>query len=117
VLPYFQDELAYDPAACAKFLKDGALPAHLEALQERYRALPDFTKEALEAELRALADQGGIKPAVLIHPTRMALSAATGGPPLFDLVELVGRETTDQRLGRFLAFLREAGNTARAAEG
>jgi glutamyl-tRNA synthetase len=117
VVPYFQDELAYDPAACAKFLKDGDLPAHLEALQERYRALPDFTKEALEAELRALAEQRGLKPAALIHPTRMALSAATGGPPLFDLVEMVGRDATDRRMGRFIAFLREAGNTARAAEG
>ena len=79
--------------------------------------LPEFTKEALEAELRALADQEGVKPAVLIHPTRMALSAATGGPPLFDLVELVGRAATGRHMGRFIAFLREAGNTAPAAEG
>jgi len=117
VLPYFRDELAYDPAACAKFLKDGELPAHLEALQERYGALPEFTKEALEAELRSLAEQKGIKPAVLIHPTRMALSAATGGPPLFDLVEMVGRDATGRRMGRFITFLRTAGNAAPAAEG
>jgi glutamyl-tRNA synthetase len=117
VVPYFQDELAYDPAACAKFLKDGDLPVHLEALQERYSALPEFTKEALEAELRALAEQRGIKPAVLIHPTRMALSAATGGPPLFDLVELVGRDATGRRIGQFLAFLRSSGNAAPVAEG
>jgi glutamyl-tRNA synthetase len=112
VVPYFQDELAYDPAACAKFLKDADLPAHLEALQERYSAVPEFTKEALEAELRSLAEERGIKPAALIHPTRMALSAATGGPPLFDLVEMVGRDTTGRRMGRFLAFLRAAGNAA-----
>jgi glutamyl-tRNA synthetase len=119
VVPYFQDGLTYDPAACAKFLKDADLPAHLEALQERYRALPEFTKEALEAELRALAEQKGIKPAVLIHPTRMALSATTNGPPLFDLVELVGRDATDSRLSRFIGFLREGatGNTSQPAEG
>jgi glutamyl-tRNA synthetase len=117
VVPYFQDELKYDPAACAKFLKDGDLPAHLEALQERYRAVPEFTKEALEAELRSLAEQRGIKPAALIHPTRMALSAAPGGPPLFDLVEMVGRDAADRRMGRFLAFLRTAGNATPAAEG
>ena len=117
VVPYFQDELAYDPAACAKFLKDAELPAHLEALQERYGALPEFTKEALEAELRSLAGERGLKPAALIHPTRMALSAATGGPPLFDLVEMVGRDATGRRLGRFIAFLRSAGNAAPASEG
>ena len=35
-----------------------------------------------------------MKAGVLIHPTRMALSGAAGGPPLFDLVEAMGREAT-----------------------
>ena len=117
VVPYFQGELTHDPAVSVKFLKDADLPAHLETLQERYRALPEFTKETLEAELRSLAEARGIKPAVLIHPTRMALSATTNGPPLFDLVEAMGRETTDRRLGRFIAFLRSAGNAVQASEG
>ena len=116
VVPYFQDELTYDPAANAKFLKDAALPALLEALQERYRGLPEFTQEALEAGLRALSEERAIKAGVLIHPTRMALSATTNGPPLFDLVEVMGRETTDLRMGRFIAFLR-AGNVDKTAEG
>lgn len=116
VLPYFQEIQAWDPAANAKFLKDADLPAHLETLQERYRALPEFTKEALEAALRALSEERAIKAGVLIHPTRMALSATTNGPPLFDLVEVMGRETADQRMGRFIAFLR-AGNVDRPTEG
>jgi glutamyl-tRNA synthetase len=116
VLPYFQDELVYDPAACAKFLKDASLPEHLEALRERYRALPEFTKEALEAGLRALVEERGIKAGVLIHPTRMALSAISTGPPLFDLIEVTGREAADRRMGHFLAFLR-SGNAGTPAEG
>jgi len=113
---FFEEELTYDAAASAKYLKDADLPAHLEALRERYRALPSFTKEALEAELRALADERGIKAGALIHPTRMALSGATGGPPLFDLIELAGRASTDQHLGRFIAFLRSAGEEARQTQ-
>jgi glutamyl-tRNA synthetase len=103
---FFQEELAYDPAAAAKFLKDAGLPELLEALRDRYARLPRFDKETLEAELRSLADELGIKPAVLIHPTRMALSAAAAGPPLFDLIEVMGREATERRLRRFLAYLR-----------
>ena len=117
VVPYFQDELTYDPAASAKYLKDPDLPALLEALRESYRAVPAFTKEALEAELRSLTDQRGVKASVLIHPTRMALSATTVGPPLFDLVEVLGRDATDRRLGRFIAFLREVGNREPALQG
>ncbi|HEY0514834.1 MAG TPA: glutamate--tRNA ligase [Thermoanaerobaculia bacterium] len=115
VVPYFK-EVTYDPEASAKFLKDPDLPAHLEDLRERYAALPGFDKDSLDAALRALAEERGIKAGVLIHPTRMALSGAAGGPPLFDLVELMGREATAGHFDRFLAFLR-AGNTVPAAQG
>ncbi|HEX9945895.1 MAG TPA: glutamate--tRNA ligase [Thermoanaerobaculia bacterium] len=122
VVPYFKDEIAYNPEASAKFLKDPDLPAHLEALQDRFARLPDFNKETVEAELRSVADERGIKAGVLIHPTRMALSGASVGPPLFDLVEVMGREATLRHLDRFIAFLRQGapaavGNTVQAAQG
>ena len=123
VLPYFRDEIAYDPVAAAKFLKDPDLSGHFEALRDRYARLPDFTKESLEATLRALAEERQIKAGVLIHPTRMALSGVAVGPPLFDLVEVMGRDATLARFDRFAAYLREGvqgeavGNTAQAAQG
>ena len=122
VLPYFRDEIAYDPEACAKFLKDPDLPGHLGALRDCFARLPDFNKETVEAELRSLADERGIKAGALIHPTRMALSGAPVGPPLFDLVEVMGREATLRHLDRFLAYLRQGasaavGNTVQAAQG
>jgi glutamyl-tRNA synthetase len=106
LIPYFR-ETAYDPEASAKFLNDPDLPGHLDALRDRYAGLPDFTKEALEAALRALADERGIKAGVLIHPTRMALSGTASGPPLFDLVETMGREATVRHFDRFIAYLRQ----------
>jgi glutamyl-tRNA synthetase len=105
--PYFEERLDYDPALAAKFLKDPDLPGHVAALAERYAALPEFDKEALEAALRALALERGLKAGVLIHPTRMALSGAAGGPPLFDLVEVMGRDAAARHLGNFVAFLKE----------
>jgi len=115
VTPYFR-EVAYDAEAAAKFLKDPDLPGHLEALRDRYAQLPDFNKESTEAALRALAEERGLKAGALIHPTRMALSGAAGGPPLFDLVEAMGREAAAGHFDRFLAFLK-AGNTAQPAQG
>ena len=116
IVPYFRESLEYDAAACAKFLKDPALPELLETLRDRYDALPEFTKEALEAGLRALSEESGVKAGVLIHPMRMALSGAAGGPPLFDLVEVMGREASRKHLDRFLGYLR-AGNAATSFPG
>jgi glutamyl/glutaminyl-tRNA synthetase len=107
IVPYFKDELAYDPEVNAKFLQDKDLPEILKTLRERYAALPAFDKESLEAALRALATERGLKAGALIHPTRMALSAAAQGPPLFDLVEAMGREASLRHLDHFLAFLKK----------
>ncbi len=106
---YFRDELTYDAEECAKFLADPDLPTHLAALRDGWNAVASFDKAALEAELRAVATARGLKAAGLIHPARMALSASSGGPPMFDLVEAMGREGTERHLGHFLAFLRKGG--------
>jgi glutamyl-tRNA synthetase len=105
IQPYFRERLDYDPALAAKFLKDPELPAHLEALRDRWALLPTFHKEKLEEALRALAEERGIKAGALIHPARLALSGATAGPPVFDLVETMGREATDRHLRSFVGFL------------
>src|SRR3954467_14281413 len=107
VVPYFRDELTYDPEANAKFLQDKDLQEILQALRERFAALPVFDKESVEAALRGLATERGIKAGALIHPTRMALSAAAQGPPLFDLVEAMGRDASLRHLNHFLAFLKK----------
>ena len=105
VVCYFEDEIAYEPEACAKFRGDAALAGHLGKLRERYAAVEPFAVEPLEAELRALADELGIKAAVLIHPLRMALTGTRQGPGVFDVVALVGRDATGRHLERFVAYL------------
>ena len=106
LVPYFAEHLPYDREAVGKYLADAALPGHLESLAERWAGLEPWEKQGLEAALRALAEERGLKAGVLIHPARMALSGAAVGPPLFDLVELMGREAAVRHLRRFVAFLR-----------
>jgi|HubBroStandDraft_3_1064219.scaffolds.fasta_scaffold01319_4 glutamyl-tRNA synthetase len=108
IVPHFRSALDYDPAAVAKFAKEPELPAHLRALRDRWAVLPAWTKESLEAELRAVAQERGLKAGALIHPTRTALSGVQAGPPLFDLVEVMGRDATLQRLDQFAALLARA---------
>jgi glutamyl-tRNA synthetase len=108
VAPYFRDRLDYDPEVIAKFLGDPQLPDHLAALRDRYARLGEFTKEAAETELRAVAAERGVKAGALIHPTRTAISGAQVGPPLFDLVEVMGRDATLRHLDHLIERLRGA---------
>jgi glutamyl-tRNA synthetase len=107
VAPYFRDRLDYEPEALARFQGDPELAAHLAALRDRFARLEAFNKEAVETELRAVAAERGVKAGALIHPTRTALSGTQVGPPLFDLVEVMGREATLRHLDHLVERLRQ----------
>jgi len=100
--PFLQDEFAYDPAGLEKAKKD---PAALQLLKEYAPTLSEvnpWDHKTLEAHLRKFTEGHSVKPAVLIHPIRMAISGKTAGPGLFELIELTGPQKTIVRLNRFL---------------
>lgn len=88
-----------------KTLGDGAgevLRASVEALS----AVGDWTHEALEGALRtALIDGLGLKPRIAFGPLRVAVSGRRVSPPLFESMEILGRESTVARLEKLAASL------------
>jgi glutamyl-tRNA synthetase len=78
----------------------------LEKLAACYEAVEDWKKTALEEVLRSVAEAAGVSAGKLIHPTRLALTGLTVGAPLFDVAELLGKETTLRRLKKFLEAIR-----------
>ena len=80
----------------------------LDALQAARRYLaetPEFAAEPLEAALRALADQTGVKAGVLFGILRTAVTGKQVAPPLFASIVAVGRERTLARCDRAVALL------------
>ena len=68
--------------------------------------LQDWDHAAIEAALRvALIDDLGIKPKLAFGPLRTALSGKRISPPLFESMELLGKESTIARLQRLAAAL------------
>jgi glutamyl/glutaminyl-tRNA synthetase len=68
------------------------------ALIAAFAQVPDFKADALQEALKATAKSLGIKPGLLVHPLRVATTGSTIGPSLYHLLEIIGRETTLQRL-------------------
>ena len=81
------------------------LAVHVAAWRETLAGVDPFSPAAIEAALRACAESQGIKAATLIHATRVAVTGQGVSPSLFDVVALVGRERTEQRLARLQRFL------------
>jgi glutamyl-tRNA synthetase len=66
----------------------------------------DWTTEAIEAALRAeLIDARGIKPRLAFGPLRTAISGKRISPPLFESMELLGRESSLARIAKLRAAL------------
>ncbi|MCK4754945.1 MAG: glutamate--tRNA ligase, partial [Calditrichia bacterium] len=58
--------------------------------------------ENMEKIVRELADTLGIKAGTLIHPLRLALTGRTTSPGIFDVMQILGRETVIRRIEKAL---------------
>ncbi|HSE41156.1 MAG TPA: glutamate--tRNA ligase [Acidobacteriota bacterium] len=104
--PFYSNDFPYDPSALAKMKKDPAVPALLEELLASLDSLELWNHQMLETQFRNFAESHGIKSAVIIHPVRLAISGKTGGPGLFEFLELMGMQNTFERMKRFIDTLR-----------
>ncbi|MGY1833587.1 glutamate--tRNA ligase [Blastococcus sp. SYSU DS0510] len=95
----FVDEVQIDPAAAEKQLSgDGAVEV-LDAASAALGELPEWTTPAIEQALKAaLVDGLGRKPRQAFGPVRVAVSGRTVSPPLYESMELLGRDRTLARL-------------------
>ncbi len=67
-------------------------------------SLPDWSLDAIEAALRAeLIERRGLKPRLAFGPVRVAVTGRRVSPPLFESLELLGREVALGRLERAAA--------------
>jgi glutamyl-tRNA synthetase len=83
-------------AAGTLFTAEGG--RRLSLLVERLQGLDPFTPEALEAAVRALAAELGLKLVDLAQLARLAVTGRTASPPIFEVLALLGREETLARL-------------------
>ncbi|MEZ0111199.1 glutamyl-tRNA synthetase [Catenulispora sp. EB89] len=94
---------AVDPADAAKALGEDAKPV-LEAAAKALESLPAFTTGAIDAALRESLIEGlGLKPKNAFTPVRVAVTGRRVSPPLFESIELLGRERTLRRLEAAIA--------------
>jgi glutamyl-tRNA synthetase len=94
---YFADDFAIEPQALEKLNAPGARES-LHALADRIAANPEFSEASVEADLRKLAGERGVKAGVLINGSRAALTGQPVGPSAFSVFACIGRERVIQRL-------------------
>jgi glutamyl-tRNA synthetase len=103
---FFVDQLpAYDPAELIPQKGDAAMA--LKALERAKEVLGnvEFKHDPLDQSLRATAQELGIKAGQMFQPIRVAVCGRKNAPPLFETLEVLGRETTLARIEQAISRL------------
>jgi len=105
---FFQDPTNFDESAVKKYWKTET-KEQLRELKEVLLKITDFTAEKIEQALRGLADERQKKAKEYIHATRVALTGLGNSPGLFEVIALLGKETTLRRLERAILYMEKYG--------
>ena len=103
--PFFSETVEYEPQAVDKHLSAPGLGTHVAALAATLRTLDPFDESHVEAAVRGTAAERGMKAGVLIHATRVAATGRAASPGLFEVLVLLGRARSVDRLERLVNFL------------
>lgn len=81
----------------AEKILDADARAILKALHTRFTAVTEWTSTTLEDEMRLYTEETGAKLGKVAQPLRAALTGRAVSPPVFDVLDVLGRE---ESLGR-----------------
>lgn len=97
-----EDSFTVDPGDAEKQLGEAGRPV-VQAAYDAVAALPTWSTAAIQEALQAaLVDGLGLKPRNAYGPVRVAVTGSRVSPPLFESMELLGRERSLGRLQRAL---------------
>lgn len=102
---FYEDHFEYDEKGIKKvFLKEGTAEL-LSHVAGELSLLKRFDREITEQKFNDLVMNLDISLGQLIQPVRLAITGRTGGPGLFEIIDLLGRDRTIKRLERAEEFI------------
>lgn len=101
---FFEKASGWDKELVKKKFKDYTVGV-LADLKTGLASLSDFNKESIEACFHDVVEnKHGKKPGEMMLAFRLSVSGVAGGPPIFDMVALLGREAALANMEAFLGF-------------
>lgn len=92
------DGIKYDEKAVKKVLLKGDGLTALAIVRDKLAAMEQFTEQAIEDMLRSLAEERQVGLGKVAQPLRVALCGTTVSLPIFNSVQMLGKENTLKRI-------------------
>lgn len=94
----FTDTVEYDAKAVKKVLLKNEGLAVLAIVRDKLAEMDQFSEEIIETMLRTLAEEKQLGLGKVAQPLRVAICGNTISPPIFDSVQMLGKEETLRRI-------------------
>ncbi|HET6384571.1 MAG TPA: glutamate--tRNA ligase [Armatimonadota bacterium] len=104
---FFEVDPAIDEKAQRKWLERSGARRALLTYAAAIERMEPFDAGALEDQARRIVEEIGCATGELFHPARVAVSGRTTGPGLFEMMAVMGRDTSLHRLRRAAAIASE----------
>jgi glutamyl-tRNA synthetase len=102
---FFEPPPRYDPDVVKKHWKTET-PVYLRKLAEEFSGLVNPAKEDYEAALHRTATLLKIGNGELIHGVRIAISGVGGGPGLYDILFILGKDESIRRIYKAIEYIK-----------
>ncbi len=105
VRTYTGIDVEYESAALGRFMADSRLAAYLPELALHLEKVDPFDLDGTESALRTLAGELEVKAGLLINAARVALTGKAVAPGIFEVMVVLGRDRTVERLRNAVSAL------------
>ncbi len=95
---FFAEKLVYDTTMLLHKIDKSQAVQALQAAISRLEGAPSWTTESLELDLRPLADELHLKTSIFFSLLRVSTTGRTAAPPLFQTMEVLGKNRCLHRL-------------------
>lgn len=100
---FFNDPQEYNEKQAAKQFKEAVKPA-LDKLADELPGV-NWVRDNIEAAFRSVAESLEMSPGKINPAVRLAVTGVGGGPDLFDMLTLLGRDCTVRRIKKASDFI------------
>jgi glutamyl-tRNA synthetase len=102
---YFVDELTYEQAELLQKQQPSLMSQALSLVAERLAKLEKYNQENWEKTIREIADETGLTHKKLFMSLRTAITAEKFTPPLYEVMEVLGKEVSFNRIRQAINYL------------
>ena len=94
---FFTAPSSFDGKTVKKKWK-GETPELIAELAEVFAGMSSFAADDIQAEFSAFAEAKEVSPGSIMQPLRLSVSGMAGGPPIFDMLALLGKDIVVERM-------------------